>query len=245
MIPAMATCVSTLTKSDWWVMDNGTTSLSCMKAWIVMTMGSLREKESTTGTWLLSCNVCNSGGNNSGTFYLIYCCTVHTEPQHGSQNSTDWIFIFRWTVPFRKPSYSRQCGVPTTCWASQMFSLRVSGRSVHHVEEWSSYGSPVYKETTAEWAAHDPTSHRCHSRDALTCWVLLRRWPACSVCSTWIRMYSWLVRSTIPPVKGPPTWSFKRALSRKSVRFIAARCGTSRENPSRVKHFLFTFSITE
>lgn len=38
-------------------------------------------------------------------------------------------------------------GVPSTCWASQMFLLTVSGHFVHCVEEWSSYGSPVFKKT--------------------------------------------------------------------------------------------------
>lgn len=62
-----------------------------------------------------------------------------------------------------------------------------------------------------------------------TCWPLLLRCPGCSVCSTWMRMYSWSVMSTIPPAKGPPTCSFSRALSRKSVRFMAARRVASRE----------------
>lgn len=72
---------------------------------------------------------------------------------------------------------------------------------------------------------------RCSlSAVAFTCWALLLRWPGSSVCSTWIRMYSWLVGCTVPRAKGPPTCSFSKALSRKSVKFMAVQHWSSREN---------------
>lgn len=79
------------------------------------------------------------------------------------------------------------------------------------------------------------------SADTPTCWLLLRRCPGCSVCSTWIRTYSWSVRSTIPPAKGPPTWSFSRALSRKSVRFIAVKRGRWGKKRHRLNSFSSVF----
>ena len=139
--------------------------------------------------------------------------------------------------------------VLNTCWASQKFLSTVSGHFVHRAEEWSNYESPVHKQRN-RWVSFSlfntsqTIQHRgkLYHRDTLTCWVLLLRCPGCSLCSTWIRMYSWLVRSIIPPVKGPPTWSFSKALSRKSVRFIAVGCGLSREDcryvDSRGDHFL-------
>lgn len=131
-------------------------------------------------------------------------------------------------------------GVSSTCWASRMFLSSVSGRCVHCAEEWSNYGSPVHTQHKInEFTFHsailstddtEKEQNKMHHSDALTCWVLLLLCPSCSVCSTWIRTYSWLVRSIIPPVKGPPTWSFSKALSRKSVRFMAVGRGPSKRN---------------
>lgn len=68
----------------------------------------------------------------------------------------------------------------------------------------------------------------------LTCWVLLLRCPGSSACSTWIRMNSWEAESTALPAKGPATCNFSKALSRKSVTFMAERRAPSRE---KCRHF--------
>lgn len=53
----------------------------------------------------------------------------------------------------------------STCWASRMFLLTVSGHFVRGVEEWSSYGSPVHKQQKIK-EFHYTTLHRWHSEGA-------------------------------------------------------------------------------
>lgn len=78
-----------------------------------------------------------------------------------------------------------------------------------------------------------PAVPQVHSH-APTCWPRLLRCPVCSVCSTWMRTYSWSVMSTTPPANGPPTCNFSRALSLKSVRFMAVWQLASRKQLQKV-----------
>lgn len=128
-----------------------------------------------------------------------------------------------------------------TCWASRTSSLAGSGRCAHRVEEWSNFESPALKDQN-KWVS----SPQINSTQVLR-WINKRdvasqQWPSpaepfsCagpahpSAPPGSIRMYSWLVGCTVPRAKGPPTCSFSKALSRKSVKFMAVQHWSSREN---------------
>lgn len=143
-----------------------------------------------------------------------------------------WLLF--WLLKSKKTLECSECA--GTCWSSRKFWSPAPGCSSRCAVGWSSCGSPDdhhNHRVTSPVYALAPFPRCTHSTHTPTCWPRLLRCPGCSVCSTWMRMYSWSVMSIIPPAKGPPTCNFSRALSRKSVRFMAAWQVASREQRHR------------